>query len=52
MAQLQKEMDKLIQEKETLEKKHVESGQELKDSLDQIKTTLQEDMEKEERLRK
>ncbi|XP_045562064.1 unconventional myosin-Vc [Salmo salar] len=52
IAQLQEEKDKLIVEKQNLEKKLADSATEMKDSFDQIKTTLKEDLEREERLRK
>ncbi|XP_031688697.1 LOW QUALITY PROTEIN: unconventional myosin-Vc-like [Oncorhynchus kisutch] len=52
IAQLQEEKDKLIVERQNLEKKCADSTTEMKDRFDQIKTTLKEDLEREERLRK
>ncbi|KAM9528439.1 unconventional myosin-Vc-like [Salvelinus alpinus] len=52
IAQLQEEKDKLIVEKQNLEKKCADSATEMKDDFDQIKTTLIEDVERVERLRK
>uniref|UniRef100_A0A4W5MAK1 Myosin motor domain-containing protein n=1 Tax=Hucho hucho TaxID=62062 RepID=A0A4W5MAK1_9TELE len=52
IAQLQEEKDKLIVEKQNLEKKLADSATEMKDSFVQIRTTLKEDLEREERLRK
>ncbi|XP_041734565.2 unconventional myosin-Vc [Coregonus clupeaformis] len=52
IAQLQQEKDRFIVEKQDLEKKLADSATEMKDRFDQIKTTLKEDLEREERLRK
>ncbi|XP_038872907.1 unconventional myosin-Vc-like [Salvelinus namaycush] len=52
IAQLQQEKDMFIVEKQDLEKKLADTATEMKDSFDQIKTTLKEDLEREERLRK
>ncbi|XP_045544571.1 unconventional myosin-Vc isoform X3 [Salmo salar] len=52
IAQLQQEKDRFIVEKQDLEKKLADTAIEMKDSFDQIKTTLREDLEREERLRK
>ncbi|XP_029613252.1 unconventional myosin-Vc isoform X2 [Salmo trutta] len=52
IAQLQQEKDRFIVEKQDLEKKLADTATEMKDSFDQIKTTLREDLEREERLRK
>ncbi|KAM3836001.1 unconventional myosin-Vc-like, partial [Diretmus argenteus] len=51
-AQLQKQNDALLREKQNLEKEYDAHTKEAKDSFDQIKRTLQEEKEKEERLRK
>ncbi|XP_042157125.1 unconventional myosin-Vc [Oncorhynchus tshawytscha] len=52
IAQLQQEKDGFIVQKQDLEKKLADTATEMKDGFDQIKTTLKEDLEREERLRK
>nr|XP_046208191.1 unconventional myosin-Vc-like isoform X1 [Oncorhynchus gorbuscha] len=52
IAQLQEEKVKLIVERQNLEKKCADSTTEMKDRFHQIKTTLKEDLERQERLRK
>ncbi|KAJ8002543.1 hypothetical protein DPEC_G00160000 [Dallia pectoralis] len=52
ISQLQEEKDCLMVEKQNLDKKLAESETEMKGSFDRIKTTLKDDLEREERLRK
>ncbi|XP_028813648.1 unconventional myosin-Vc isoform X2 [Denticeps clupeoides] len=52
ISELRARIEALLQEKNTMEKKVIDSANELKDNFDEIRRKLQDDLEREARLRK